>query len=544
MTYLILILLVLVPASCKGLHWAFWPKRHLPHNRVRHTRIRLFLRLHPGPGHATTWEIFRHWSRFASARKAKYARPSLSRRQRLLHSDEHSVRLGRAHFFQPLRLPVEEHAVIIAPPRTGKSSWLSSAILRYPGAVVSTTTRADVYRDTMSARREAGRVDTFNPQGIGRVPSTITFDVIDGCLDIATAIRRADAFALAVSAGGMEDGAFWASKTSDYLRALFYAAAYARTRGYAYGLANAARWALSNASREAEQILDDAGVPDWSAQVGELRGEAQKTAATVRMYMTRALSFMMDPALARAVTPRGDDPGFSIESFVRQRNTLYLIASGQGEQSPLAPLFACLTGEIHYVAGLVGSWSEHGRLTRPLLFALDEVTQICPVPLDQWMADSGGKGIQVLAVAHGLAQLRRRWGSSGAQVIQDCAGSLIVLPGVRDTETLDAVAAMCGTVAVREHKSEHHAQHPVMTPAMLRQLPDKRAVAVRGNRPPVIFRIRQVWSDRLYKQSRGHRTLLQRLAALYRRLRQRPPVHRVPVAAIMPPEHGSSSEAA
>jgi type IV secretion system protein VirD4 len=499
---LVLIAVVLAFAVYNALRWAFWPRRHLPHNRVRHTRIRLFLRLHPGPGHATTWEILRHWSRWSAARKARYARPSLTRRERLLHPAEHSVKLGRAHFFQPLRLPVEEHAVILSPPRTGKTGWLSSVILRYPGAVVSTTTRADVYRDTMPARREAGRVDTFNPQGIGRVPSTIAFDVIDGCLDIATAIRRADAFALAVSAGGMEDGAFWASKTSDYLRALFYAAAYARTRGHAYGLAHAARWAVSDASREAEQILDDAGAPDWSAQVGELRGEAQKTAATVRMYMTRALSFMMDPALARAVMPQGDDPGFSIESFVRQPNSLYLIASGQGEQSPLAPLFACLTGEIHYVAGLAGSWSEHGRLTRPLLFALDEVTQICPVPLDQWMADSGGKGIQVLAVAHGLAQLRRRWGASGAQVIQDCAGSLIVLPGVKDTETLDAVSTVCGTVAVREHKSDRHSQHPVITPAMLRQLPDRHAVAIRGNRPPVIARIAQVWDDKLYKKSR------------------------------------------
>jgi len=32
---------------------------------------------------------------------------------------------------------------------------------------------------------------------------------------------------------------------------------------------------------------------------------------------------------------------------------------------------------------------------------LDEVTQICPVPLPSWLSDSGGKGIQVAAVVHG-----------------------------------------------------------------------------------------------------------------------------------------------
>ncbi len=44
---------------------------------------------------------------------------------------------------------------------------------------------------------------------------------------------------------------------------------------------------------------------------------------------------------------------------------------------------------------------------------LDEVTQICPVPLPFWLADSGGKGIQVAAVAHGEAQLVERWGEHG-----------------------------------------------------------------------------------------------------------------------------------
>ena len=37
--------------------------------------------------------------------------------------------------------------------------------------------------------------------------------------------------------------------------------------------------------------------------LAELRGEAQKTASTVRMVMSRALAFMADPALAAAVLP-------------------------------------------------------------------------------------------------------------------------------------------------------------------------------------------------------------------------------------------------
>jgi len=46
---------------------------------------------------------------------------------------------------------------------------------------------------------------------------------------------------------------------------------------------------------------------------------------------------------------------------------------------------------------------------------LDEVTQICPVPLPFWLSDSGGKGIQVIALVHGEAQLAERWGSTAAR---------------------------------------------------------------------------------------------------------------------------------
>ena len=38
--------------------------------------------------------------------------------------------------------------------------------------------------------------------------------------------------------------------------------------------------------------------------------------------------------------------------------------------------------------------------------ALDEACQICPCPIPSWVADSGGKGVTIVTVAHGLAQLR------------------------------------------------------------------------------------------------------------------------------------------
>src|SRR6202047_1764486 len=122
------------------------------------------------------------------------------------------------------------------------------------------------------------------------------------------------------------------------------------------------------------------------------------------MVMSRALSFIADPALAACVLP-APGTGFDIPAFLEDRGTVYLIAEAVSEEAPVAPLFAAMAAEIHYAAAQIGQAAAGGGRDPPLLMGLDEVTQICPVPLPFWLADSGGKGIQVLAVVHGEAQL-------------------------------------------------------------------------------------------------------------------------------------------
>ena len=82
--------------------------------------------------------------------------------------------------------------------------------------------------------------------------------------------------------------------------------------------------------------------------------------------------------------------------------------------------------------------------------ALDEIVQTCPVPLPAWLADSGGKGIQLIPVAHGEAQLRTRWGKDGAQVVLDTCGVKVWLPGITDTATLKMASELCGQAAFTE----------------------------------------------------------------------------------------------
>ncbi|HVB41425.1 MAG TPA: TraM recognition domain-containing protein [Streptosporangiaceae bacterium] len=503
MTYFIWLMSALAIAAV--LRWCVGPHSRLPRFRVRYLRLRLHLRLHPGRGHATAFELWLRWGRLAAFRRSRRARQSLSAWHRLTRPGQHSLVIGRAHYGHRLRVPVEEHVLVMAPPRTRKTGLLAKIILRYPGPVVSTTTKHDVFELTSGIRSRRGPVHVFNPQSIGCVPSTFRWNPVAGCEDPATAIRRADGFANAVSMTGTESATFWSSKASSYLRCLFHAAAIA---GGDMNLVT--RWALGDAET-AEVILAEAGASQWALELAELRSEAQKTAQTIRMVITRALAFMADPALAQSALP-GDYGGFDIEDFLRQSGTLYLIAAAEHDDSPVAPLFAAMAGEIHHVATQIGQAQPGGRLDPPLLMALDEIVQTCPVPLPSWLADSGGKGIQIIPVAHGEAQLRTRWDKDGAQVVLDTCGVKILLPGITDTATLKMASELCGQAAFTErvrhyrysqaHSEDRRVWHDVMTADMIRQLPVGHGLVIRGSMSPVIARLGVAWKDRAYKSAR------------------------------------------
>ncbi len=447
-------------------------------------------------GFAHLFSLWLRWGRLAALRRSGRIRSSSPLRYRLLDPREHSVFLGRAHYRHRLHVPLEEHLLAMAPPRTYKTAFLADVILRYPGPVIATTTKPDIYALTSAVRAGLGPVHVFNPEHIGDVQSTFCWSPVDGCEDPATAIRRADAFAFAVSQKGVEDGTFWSAKASDYLRGYFHAAALAR-----YDLRAVAAWVSGADPDVPERILAAAGAHQWAYNLAELRSEAHKTTATVRMVMSRALSFMADPALAASVLP-ASGTGFHIPAFLRDAGTLYMIAEAVSEEAPVAPLFAAMATEIHYVAAQLGQASPSGRLDPPLLMGLDEVTQICPVPLPSWLSDSGGKGIQVVAVVHGEAQLTGRWGDHGRQVVLDTSSVKVFLHGITDVTTLDAAAKLCGQASWKVRGQDHATRHDVATPDMIRQLPAGFALVIRGGCAPVIARLPRAWKNPAYRRAR------------------------------------------
>ena len=231
-------------------------------------------------------------------------------------------------------------------------------------------------------------------------------------------------------------------------------------------------------------------------------GPAERTTATVRMFMSRAVAFMTDPVLAQAVMPK---PGQSldIDQFVSGKNSLYLIGEAQGAEAPLASLYVALCTEIQFRAVQLGSRMPGSRLSNPLYFALDEATQTTPLPgLPQWMADGSGKGLPVTVVAHGVAQLKGRYGDAGSRAILDTAGCWLLLGGINDPATLEMAEKLSGEVAIAEHGRDDRARHPILSAEMIRELPPGFGLLLRGALAPVIVRLPMCWKDKTYRRAK------------------------------------------
>jgi type IV secretion system protein VirD4 len=500
-------------------HWAFVPRRHVPRFRVLTMRLRVRLRLHPGRGFAMLPELWLRWGRFASFRESRRTRPGLSLWRRALHPSAHAVYLGRAHYRHRLWQSIQENILIIGRSRSGKSGWLAKVIIRFCGPVVSATTKPDLFGLTSWLRWRLGPVFVFNPQRIGRAPSNVRFDPIPGCQDEMVAWRRGTAFTDAVRTKGTESGDFWSEQASLQLPAMFCAAALG-----GLDLTAVAAWVTSRDTREAEKILRAKRRELLADALAQMRGPADKTAATVFMVLTAALKFMPIPDLAQCALP---GPGmFDIGEFLASSGTLYLIADQRDEISPVAALFACLVGEIHWTASQIGSVMPGERIDPPLLVQLDECTRICPIPIPALLADSGGRGITMLVAAQGLAQLEERWGKPATRSVLDTSNQMYV-SGIQDPDTLEMASKLCDTATYHARgKQGEDADYPVATPGMIRRLPRRRALVLRGDCAPVITHLAMGWNDWRYRASRlrGRRVAPVMAAAPYTAQTARPVV--------------------
>jgi len=174
-----------------------------------------------------------------------------------------------------------------------------------------------------------------------------------------------------------------------------------------------------------------------------------------------------------------------------------------GAQDALvAPLVTALTGHIARTARQVAGRQPAGRLDPPLTLALDEAALICPIPLDDWTADMGGRNVTIHIAAQSRPQLRKRWGHDGAAAIVNNAAAVVIFGGTRDQEDLQAYSTLAGEreerIVTRDHTgkviSETTQRVSTVTPAQIAQLAPGWVLLIRRGMPPVIAKVKMAWT--------------------------------------------------
>ncbi|MFT4188526.1 MAG: TraM recognition domain-containing protein [Aeromicrobium sp.] len=482
------------------------------------------------PGTASAAQIRQAAGEKAVLRRAGSLRPSLDSPK----ITDCAYRLGTASGVAAFAT-VEDSTLIVGPPRSGKGLHLIvNQILDAPGAVVTTSTRPDNLTLTLTARQRVGPVVVFDPQGLtpgltgpvfdgdgepltdeaGRPvlePLNVKWSPIRGCERPKTAQIRAKGFASGsgIGGGGVSDGSFWEAQSQTVIQCLLHAAALGGKDA-----ADLYRWSVNPvaAVREARPILTDdpRAAEGWASTLAAVADGDPRQRDSVWMGVRSAFAALSSPETLEAVRPRSKDEEFDPVEFVRDRGTLYLLASWK-ESEIVGPLVAAMVEDVIEAAERLAAGSQGARLDPPVAFVLDEIANFAALPsLLPMMSQGGGSGMTTVAVVQSKAQLRDKWGKDAGDAIWDSSIVKVILGGGSNTPDLKEWSDLIGERDETQIRVSHGTgllgsldrsesfdlrKTPILSVAQLRELPFGTAVLLLRSAPAIMLDLK-AWNER------------------------------------------------
>ena len=343
----------------------------------------------------------------------------------------------------------ERSTLVLGPSRSGKtSSIIVPNVLVAPGPVLSTSTKADVLHQTLGERSRAGWCMLFDPSGSVDVPEgvhRIGWSPVAASAQWDDALRTADA--MVRTARGRTDGmvgagpeGHWAERASALLAPLLHAAALD-----AVPMRTVLRWVDRHDGARALDVLAASDDPSRAIAADVLAGiltTDDREQSGIWSTASGVLSAYRSTAALASTEPPFLDPAH----FCAGRDTLYVCSPGAHQQA-LAPLVVGMLAQVRDAA--YQRARDSTRRQPPVLFALDEAANIAPLPdLPAIVSEGAGQGLLTLACLQDLSQARARWGSQ-ADAFVSLFGTSVVLGGIADMRTLDALSALSGDHEVR-----------------------------------------------------------------------------------------------
>jgi len=350
------------------------------------------------------------------------------------------VYLGAGHG-GPVWAGREQATLVLGPPRSGKTTALViPTVLGATGSVVSTSTKPDVLAATAATRQGVGPCLLYDPSGTVVPPPGVQ---PVRWSPVAGSARWDDAMLMAASlvsatrpAPGRSvlDGAsdHWTERAATLLAPLLHAAALDHAP-----MRRVLAWVEGRDVAPALDVLVGAGAAVAASSLQNIAMTEPRELSAIWSTTSGVLAaYRSEAALHSTVAP-----DFDPVAFCTERATLYVCATGR-RQALAAPLVVGLLTDIR--AGAYELAARRGTARDPVLLVLDEVANIAPIPdLPDMVSEGAGQGLLTMACLQDLSQARARWGAKAAGLLS-LFGTTVVLPGIADVPTLQAISALAG----------------------------------------------------------------------------------------------------
>ncbi len=390
----------------------------------------------------------------------------------------------------------ESGVMVLGPPRSGKTSALMiPAVIGASGPVIATSTKPEVMRATVATRSEVGQAWLFDPTGAEEtLPGGVRclcWSPVAAASSWDEALLMARAMAACTRPGvGTTNEGHWTERAAALLAPLLYAANLTDRP-----IAEVLRWTLRQDVREAQRVLADCD----SEIAADVLAGIEQTDSRERSSIFSATAGVLAAYNADAVRESAAQPNFDPARFAASTDTIYITAP-EHRQALCAPLIVGLLEQVRHAVYERSANEETGGPA--MLWALDEVANIAPIhDLPALVSQAGGQGLQVMVGLQDLSQARSRWGTEVAEGFMSLFQTKVVLSGIGDPRTLEAISVALGeydrrVVSSTHGKSEsdkwldphHHSEsvsyqtqrQRVLSPGEIARLPAGQGLLLRG----------------------------------------------------------------